>query len=642
LAALGVWNVPLFHAVAELLGLCMVAAIFALSWETHDVAREDPLVMVTRGYFWVGLLDAVHFLTYPGMILHGVGGTDITLSIRLWYGARLVEALLLLALAVPWPTAWGWRPLFGLLGLVTLVLVYPALVPGGPLERVFPAQGDAVSTLGEVGPILMLLVGLALLARPGRAVPRRERGLLLATLALTAAGQAVYLVASPEGDSIVLGHLCKILSYWTFYVCAGRVHVMGPLGTFAQRQAEWRAMEERLTDEKERAERFLEIAQALIIGLDKDGRVVVANPHACATLGWTEQDLLGQDWFEVALPLAERAAVRAAFRRIVSSDLLAVEFHENDVLTRDGAVIRVTWHNTVTRDRRGRVTGTLSSGQDVTQRKRVEDALTEAKEAAEDANRAKSDFLASISHELRTPLNAVIGFSEAMEAEIMGPLDNPTYRDYAANIRVSGAHLLDLINDILDVSAIEAGKLDLRSDRVDLSRAVTVALEMVRGRAEGRGVTLESALTDGAPALLADERRLRQMLVNLLGNAVKFTPRGGTVTVRLEGRAPDGALGLSVVDTGPGMSPGELAIAMRPFGRVIDPNAPWREGTGLGLPLVEGLIAAHGGRLDMDTAPGRGTRATLWFPGDRVERSVDRLSDRSGPDWSNHHARKNP
>ncbi|HEX4709901.1 PAS domain-containing sensor histidine kinase [Phenylobacterium sp.] len=234
---------------------------------------------------------------------------------------------------------------------------------------------------------------------------------------------------------------------------------------------------------------------------------------------------------------------------------------------------------------------------------------------AEGANQAKSEFLANMSHELRTPLNAINGFSEMMAAEMYGPLGDGRYRDYARDILNSGQHLLALINDILDMSKIEAGKMSLRFEPVSLEDVAEDALRLVRNRAEAAGLALRMDFSD-LPEVEADYRAVKQVLLNLLSNAIKFTPRGGMVTVRAERR--DDPLGervrISVQDTGIGIPPDDLARLARPFEQIESQHAKTQQGTGLGLALTKALVELHGGLLDLRSAPGQGTSATFSLP----------------------------
>ena len=239
--------------------------------------------------------------------------------------------------------------------------------------------------------------------------------------------------------------------------------------------------------------------------------------------------------------------------------------------------------------------------------------LTEAVARAESASRAKSEFLASMSHELRTPLNAILGFSEIMKLNMMGPLP-PAYRDYVDDIHVSGQHLLRIVNDVLDLARIENGKLSLAFETAEPARIAGEVLDMVRPQAEAAGLVLAHQIDRHLPLLLTDTTRLRQILLNLLGNAVKFTPRGGRILLQGAPSADGAAMVLSVTDTGIGIAASDIATCLSPFGQVQGPMARQQGGTGLGLPLSEKLARLLGGRLVLRSVPGVGTTVAVHLP----------------------------
>ena len=255
--------------------------------------------------------------------------------------------------------------------------------------------------------------------------------------------------------------------------------------------------------------------------------------------------------------------------------------------------------------------------------------LQAARDAAMQSNEAKTRFLANMSHELRTPLNAVIGFSEIIQNESLGPLGEPRYRDYATDIYDSATHLLEVINDVLDVAKAEAGRLEVHDESVDPRQIVTKILRLMQPRAEKAAVTLDMRVPDPAPRLIADPRRLRQILLNQLTNAIKFTEPGGTVTVEVTSCA-DGGIQLDVVDTGIGMSESEQKLALAPFSQIDNSFSRQAEGTGLGLPLTKHLIEAHDGRFELISRKGAGTRSRARFPPERVE-TVKADADNGSP-----------
>jgi two-component system, cell cycle sensor histidine kinase PleC len=266
---------------------------------------------------------------------------------------------------------------------------------------------------------------------------------------------------------------------------------------------------------------------------------------------------------------------------------------------------------------------TFRLDQDSRLRFEVEDLARELEEArdealrkrfeAETANASKTAFLANMSHELRTPLNAILGFSEIIAKQVFGDVGSPRYAEYATDIHSSGAHLLSLINDLLDVAKIEAGRMEIEPCELDVRRCFDSALKIIATKARERRQDLAIEIDPSAPALFADERALKQILINLVSNAVKFTPEGGRITV-LAGRARDGSFQIMVEDNGPGIPREKLDKIFKPFSQVDNRYDRQGGGTGLGLALVRGLAELHGGRAWIESEQGKGCRAFVILP----------------------------
>lgn len=250
--------------------------------------------------------------------------------------------------------------------------------------------------------------------------------------------------------------------------------------------------------------------------------------------------------------------------------------------------------------------------------------LSVAGEAAEAANRAKAEFIANMSHELRTPLNAIIGFSELMKSQAFGPLGDKKYLEYADDIQESGSHLLDIINDILDLSKFEVGKMDLHEGPVNSARIIESSTHLLKESAERGGVTLRSVVPENTPYIHGDERAIKQILINLLSNAIKFTPLGGEVVVEIKA-GPNGTTFLTVRDSGIGMAPEDIPTALTPFGQIDASFARKFEGTGLGLPIVKSLVEQHGGEFRLTSELGVGTTATAVFPNANTKTKQENL-----------------
>ncbi len=248
---------------------------------------------------------------------------------------------------------------------------------------------------------------------------------------------------------------------------------------------------------------------------------------------------------------------------------------------------------------------------------RLAEDLAVARDQAEDASRTKSMFLATMSHELRTPLNAIIGFSELIGGEMFGPVGNNSYREYANDIRQSGQHLLDLINDILDLSKCDSGSDELHEENIEISEITRSARWLLAERAQDSNVELATALSDNAPMLRADKLKLKQILINLLSNAIKFTDPGGKVTLKAWCSMNSGYV-FQVVDTGIGIALEDIPKALSPFQQIDNRLNRKYRGTGLGLPLSKSLIEMHGGSLDLQSQVGVGTIVTIRFPAERI------------------------
>jgi PAS domain S-box-containing protein len=333
------------------------------------------------------------------------------------------------------------------------------------------------------------------------------------------------------------------------------------------------------------------------------------------------------DTFLQCVHSADRDAVRAAVERALQGGETYSIDHR--VVRPDGTTRIVHEQAEVIFDSQHRPVQMNGTIQDVTERKQEEEALRRAKEQAEVASLAKSQFLANMSHELRTPLNAIIGFSEIMANQMFGPLGAGKYVSYVTDILESGSHLLNVINDILDMSRIEAGAVRLNETEIDLNLTAGSALRLVEQRAGDAGLHLFNRIPSDLPSVYADERLMRQVLINLLSNAAKFTPAGGSISLNA-GSAAGGGIWLAVADTGIGIAPENIAIALEPFGQVDGSLDRRYEGTGLGLPLVKSIVELHSGTIVIDSTPGVGTAVTVQLPAfRRVLRPAHKVSELS-------------
>ncbi len=394
---------------------------------------------------------------------------------------------------------------------------------------------------------------------------------------------------------------------------------------------ERKRVEEALRKEKDKIQTYLDIAGVMFIALDSNQTVTLINQKGCDILGYQEPEVIGKNWFAHFTPESDKEALTAIFARLMRGQLDNFEYIENSIRTRRGEERIIAWHNTLLYDETGKVIGTLSSGEDITQRKHTEKALLQEKaflakrveERTAELSRAnaelaraarlKDEFLANMSHELRTPLNAILNLSESLQENLLGPLTEKQLR-YLHNIETSGRHLLNLINDILDISKIEAGKMVLNIEPVFLKEVCQTGLNFIKQLALKKRLHIDTDFDATIKMVQLDSRRIKQILVNLLGNAIKFTPEGGKIGLTMIGDATQEVIHITVWDTGIGIAESDMKKLFQPFMQIDSGLSRHYEGTGLGLALVRRLAEMHGGCISVTSEVGKGSRFMVSLP----------------------------
>ena len=355
-----------------------------------------------------------------------------------------------------------------------------------------------------------------------------------------------------------------------------------------------------------------------IIVTDHNHRMVRVNENFVRTFGWSRDDLIGEDFTVLNTPDEIKMAVVNHDNFIRNGGRASGECK---ITRKDGTVANALFTSAtleLSQKRRFLVTTLM----DITMRKRMEMSLRVAKDQADAANTAKSAFLANMSHELRTPLNAILGFSEIMMNGTFGKIQNERYIEYMEDIHMSAAHLLEIINDVLDMSKIEAGRVELDETDIDVHELVESATRIISSRAFSAGIEVETDIESDIPKIKGDTRLIKQILINLLSNSVKFSDSDTKITVRAY---LDEDLGITIIvkDGGKGIPKEKIQEAMEPFGQIRDPSHAsehGEKGTGLGLPLAKAMMDLHGGVLHLQSKLGEGTTVSLYFPRQRVIR----------------------
>jgi PAS domain S-box-containing protein len=367
-------------------------------------------------------------------------------------------------------------------------------------------------------------------------------------------------------------------------------------------------------DELRKLSRAVEQSPASVIITDTDGIISYVNPKFSETTGYTAAEAIGQRPSLINSGERPQSEYEQMWSTISSGHEWRGEFHNK---RKDGSLFWEYASISPIKNERGDITHFLAVKEDITEHKNTMAQLIQAKEQAELASHAKTQFLANMSHELRTPLNAIIGFSEILKGQLFGPLGSAQYVDYTANIHDSGMHLLEVINDILDISRIETGAMEIRESDVSLRHLAQVCLDMVFDHAEHAKLTIRLDLADDMPHVYADEMRIKQVMLNLLTNAIKFTPEGGNVTLKIY-TTDDNKTCIAISDTGHGIPKNMHKRVLEPFEQVSDIYTRNHEGSGLGLYLVNAFVKLHGGRVDIDSDVGQGTTVTATLPASRT------------------------
>ena len=359
---------------------------------------------------------------------------------------------------------------------------------------------------------------------------------------------------------------------------------------------------------------ILETATDGVVIIDADGHIRSMNRAASALFNYDGDEIEGKPFVTLFAHESQRAIVEY-LSGLASHGVASVLNDGREVIGREASGGFLPLFMTI-----GRLTssnGYCAVIRDITQWKRTEDELRTAKRAAETANAHKSEFLAHVSHEIRTPLNAIIGFADMMANERFGPIGHPRYIEYANDIGRSGRHVLDIVNDLLDISKIEAGEMDLDFESVGLNETVSEAVSLVQPQANGQRVIIRTALSQSVPPVVADLRSIKQIVLNLLSNAIRFTPSGGQIVVSTSYET-NGSVVMRVRDTGIGMTRAELELAMKPFRQVAGTGRKRGDGTGLGLPLTKAMVDANRAAFAISSTPNEGTLVEITFPSQRV------------------------
>ncbi|WP_200339415.1 PAS domain-containing sensor histidine kinase [Rhodovibrio sodomensis] len=415
--------------------------------------------------------------------------------------------------------------------------------------------------------------------------------------------------------SVAMGEAARMIRRWLIVGIVSGTAVLAGLGVWLGRRtlAQAAASEQTLIERQRRFQDLAECAADWFWETDTEHCFTYISERFEVVTGVPVEQMLGMTRQQGAWVDPGTGRTQGALRQLDAKMARREVFRdvEYEIPLAD-AVRTVRVSGKPVFDRSGAFLGYRGAGNDVTAEREAQRELKRSKEKAVEANKSKSEFLANMSHELRTPLNAIIGFSDMMKGEIWGPLD-PRYAEYARDISASGSHLLKVINDILDLSKVEAGRIELAIEEVDLTAEVRSCFRFMEAAANRQEIQLVNAVPADFPTVLADPQRLRQIVLNLVGNAVKFSDPGGRV--RVETALDGDLLDLSVCDEGIGIAANQIEKVLKPFGQADGSLARKHDGVGLGLSLVDRFAQLHGGEVRIESTLGQGTRVRVLLPG---------------------------
>jgi PAS domain S-box-containing protein len=381
-----------------------------------------------------------------------------------------------------------------------------------------------------------------------------------------------------------------------------KVKSLGAIVCATRNITERKQIEDALRDSERRFRTTLEAVRLVAVGLNTQGRITFCNEALVLLSGWSRTDLIGENWFDRCVPAGD--PIRNAFYANIASGTVPTKY-EGELLCKDGSRRLVEWDTTVLKSPGGDIVGTASLGVDLTERRAYETRLVEARDEAERANKAKSDFLSRMSHELRTPLNSVIGFANVMRKNKHGRLgtDDITFLD---RITANGKHLLQLVNNVLDISKVEAGRLTVTATMVNVDELAKDVVAQLEGQPRAPGVVLKADVPDDLVPIESDHVLLRQVLINLVSNAIKFT-RQGSVVISVEGDKEGTPRTIRVTDTGIGIPANRLGAIFEPFEQAGTDTHAQYGGTGLGLSISKAICEALGYEVSVQSEVGKGS-----------------------------------
>jgi len=620
LTIISLHSAVLMHTLVEMFSIIVACSIFMIAWNTRRFLSNNYILFIGISFLFVSIFDLIHTVAYQGQNI--ASGSDANLSTQLWITARLMGSSSLLIAPLVMDSRLRPRLVFGAYGSVTVVLlamilfwkVFPVCVSeGGELTKFKIASEFVISSL--------FAAALALLLWRRSEFDKRVLHLLIGSILLRICSELINMWFIGAEDILSkAGHFLKIAAFYLFYKALVESALVKPFDILFRNL---KKSEEALREERDRAQHYLDVAKTILVVITADQRVSLINKKGCEILGYDEREIIGRNWFDAFVPARMRDEVKVVFNKLMTREIQPVEHFENPVVSRRGEELIISWHNAVLENDSGEIMATLSSGEDITERKRAEEKLMQKTAELERSNAELEQFASIVSHDLKEPLVSLGGFAQILREKHGDKLDAKA-QALVSNIINGSFRMEHLIKSLLAYAKINTAERSFRP--VSCNAALSIALSNLERAIEESGAVIT---VDDLPTVAGDEIQIVQLFQNLIGNAIKYrgdqSPRIH-VAARSDGdadtnsrdttplsppRNPHTGTGwlFSVSDNGIGIDPADRERIFWIFYRLHrDDRYP---GTGIGLALCKKIVELHGGRIWVESESGRG--ATFYF-----------------------------
>ena len=620
LTIISLHSAVLMHTLVEMFSIIVACSIFMIAWNARRLLSNNYILFIGISFLFVSVFDLLHTVAYQGQ--NTVPGIDDNIATQLWITARIMGSTSLLIAPLFMDSRPRPRVVFAAYAAVTVVLlamifywkVFPDCVgEGGRLTKFKIVSEYVIESL--------FAAALALLLWKQREFDKRVLRLLIGSILLRI-GSEFMLMSYIGAEDLTgkVGHFIKIAAYYLFYKALVESALVMPYNILFRNL---KKSEEALREERDRAQHYLDVAKTVLVVISADQRVSLINKKGCDILGYDESEIIGKNWFDTFVPARMRADVKATFNKLMTRDLPPVENFENPVVSREGEERLIAWHNAVLENDDGEIIATLSSGEDITERKRAEEKLIQKTAELERSNAELEQFASVVSHDLKEPLVSLGGFAEILREKYQDKLDAKAktliYRIINGSIRMES-----LIKDLLAYAKVNSAVNPFKP--VSCNAVLEIALSNL-GRAIGESAAVVTY--DDLPDVVGEETQLIQLFQNLIGNAIKYRkdlpPRIhvsarslGDAGVNSRGAITRATLRTSHSETGwlISVSDNGIGIDSTYFERIFEifyrlHQGDQYPGTGIGLAVCRKIVERHGGRIWVESEPGRG--ATFFF-----------------------------